>query len=114
MSPAPPNVRLCVPVIISPEARSNVSVPESELIRVAAARVIAPAKVLLFCLFKRAPAELTPVPERFSGSAAVVMVPCISKAAPLETVVPVPVPPNALAWRMDIAPPLVEMLVAPV
>ena len=41
--PAPPNVKLKVPVIAAPDATSNVNVPLSELILVSAVKVIAPA-----------------------------------------------------------------------
>ena len=41
--PAPPNVKLKVPVIAAPDATFNVNVPLSELILVSAVKVMAPA-----------------------------------------------------------------------
>ena len=64
MLPAPPSVRLYVPAIALPAETSNVSVPESELIRLALCNVIAPAKVLLLTTFRSAPPLETPVPFR--------------------------------------------------
>ena len=99
MLPAPPSVRLYVPAIALPAETSNVSVPESELIRVALCSVIAPENVLLFSTFRSAPPLETPVPFRYSGSAAVVIVPTSSSAVPgvLDTTyVPAPVLPSAL------------------
>ena len=64
--PAPPNVIPKVfPEIVAPD---NANVPESELILVAAPKVISPAKLLFPPIFLKAPPLLIPVPLIDIGS----------------------------------------------
>ena len=71
MLPSPPNTVLKAP----PSAPESVSVPASELMRVAPVRVKAPAKVLVPETLRRAPELLMPPPPKVSGSAKVVIPP---------------------------------------
>ena len=109
--PAPPSERPKSEPVIVP-ALESVSVPESELIREGAARVIRPPKELSLAMFRRAPPEVIPPPESVSGSAPTVIVPESSRAAPSATVVPAAVVPRPAAFAIRRAPP--EMVVAPV
>ena len=91
----------------------KVNVPASELILTAVVdNVIAPAKVLLPDIFRREPAELTPALTNVNGSAAVVIPPCISNAAPEETEVAPAVVPSAFACWIFKTP--AETVTAPV
>ena len=83
MFPSPPKTVLKAP----PKAPVSVSVPASELMRVAPVRVRAPAKVLAPETLRRAPELLMPPPLKVSGSARVVIPPWISRAAPEVIVV---------------------------
>ena len=83
MFPSPPKTVVKAP----PSAPESVSVPASELMRVAPVRVSGPAKVLAPETLRRAPELLMPPPPRVSGSANVVIPPWISRAAPEVIVV---------------------------
>ena len=91
--PAPPTVRFWPAPVIAPD---KVSVPASAMIVVAPFRTTAPDNVLVPLTCSTAPAPLTPVPERFSGSATVRLF-WICKVAPLATVVVPAAVPNAAA-----------------
>ena len=69
--PAPPSVSPNAPVI--EPALLIVSVPASELIRVALPSVMSPAKLFAPLIFRKAPSVATPVPFSVSGSASVMM-----------------------------------------
>ena len=99
--PAPPTVKsIPEPVIAELVPVSMVSVPESELMRVAPARVITLALVfvqrLLPPALRRAPPPDTPEPLRVMGSATVN--PPLTSTAPLDTVVVPAVVPSAMLF----------------
>ncbi len=91
--PVPPTVSACpVPVLVP----LSVSVPESELMRVAPPSVMAPLKVLLPLMLRSAPSSAIPVPLSVRASVTV-MPPCTCRAPPLATVVAAAVVPSAAA-----------------
>ena len=90
----PPTVK-ANPVPVIPPV--SVSVPLSELIRVAAPRVIAPLMELVPEMFRRAPALEMPVPLSVRASAPIEILPWTSREAPSVTLVPLVVEPNAVA-----------------
>ena len=92
-------------------APESVNVPLADTTVAGDPRVMAPDHVLLLATLRRTPAPAIPVPFNVRGSATVRPVPVIVTAAPVDTAVPVPVPPSAaLAWTSmlpalaDVAP----------
>ena len=110
VSPAPPTVRPKPEPVIVPVL--SVSRPASELIRLLAPSVTAPAYVLSPLMFRRAPLLFTPEPLSERASPVTVMPFWSCSAPPLDTVDPPPVPPSARAFWMLTAP--AEIVVAPV
>ena len=114
--PLPSKVNANVPAIALPDATSNVSVPSSDWISLAAARVIAPDKVLVSFpavdKLRTAPDELTPDPVIESGSAIDSPVPLRWIAPPSFTVVVPAVVPSDVFVVATIAP--AETVVDPV
>ena len=110
MLPAPTTVNAYAPLNALPDDTSNVNVPE-ELPTVAAAlsdtRLVTE---LLFAVFNNAP-EPEPLPLIVKGSATV-KPPDSDNAAPDDTVVPVPEPPNDELFVITTTP--AETVVAPV
>ena len=90
---------------------SNVKVPEVLPIATAASNVTVLVTVLLFARFNRAPAP-EPLPLTLSGSATDSPEPSKWIAAPLFTVVPAEVAPNAASFAMLSTP--AATVVAPV
>ena len=90
----------------------RVSVPASELMREAEARVTAPARALSPEKLRRAPAEETPVPSSVTASAATVMPPKSRSSAPDATDVAPAEAPRPEAWLTASTP--AETVVAPV
>src|SRR4051812_14559505 len=88
-----------------------VSVPAVDPIVLAEPNVIAPAHELVPLTFSSAPLP-PPVPFKVSASAPTAMVPCISSRAPLVTLTPPAIVPNAVAFWMLTTPALI--VVAPV
>ena len=107
--PAPETVRRFPPLLIPPV---SVKVSKSDAMVAAPVRVIAPAKVLLPEVLRKAPPDEIPEPAISKASAAVVIPPEISRAAPEATVVFPAVVPNALALEIRTTPP--EIVVTPV
>jgi hypothetical protein len=97
--PTPETVRRFPPLLIPPVI---VNVSASEAMVASPVRVIAPAKVLLPEVLLKAPPEEIPEPAISKVSAAVVIPPEISRAAPEATVVLAvePMPPSALAFEI--------------
>ena len=92
--PDPPTVSANPDPVIPPV---RVSVPESELIREAEPRVIAPEMELVPLIFRKAPPDEIPVPFNVRASTPTEILPWISRAAPLVTEVPAAVVPRAVA-----------------
>ena len=105
--PAPPSVSACAPEILP----DSVSVPASELMRVAEPSVMAPAMLLTPDRLRSAPPAAMPVPFRVRASAPTAIPPWTCRAAPLATVVPAAVLPSAVAFATVSAPP--ETVVVP-
>ena len=102
--PAPPTVSERVLALMPFE---NVNVPPSLLTRVVPTRVIAPDQSLSLARLRKAPPNATPVPVRLPiGSATARLVPSISIAAPLVTLVPVADAPSAAELRTRRTPTL--------
>ena len=108
VSPAPVTVRLKLAAETGPLSESE---PASDLMRVAAVSVTAPPKLLAPLRFLSAPLPTTPVPARLNDSAPMEMLLFSVKAAPLATVVPPTVIPNAVLELATSVPALI--VVAP-
>ena len=112
---APVMLTVPAPTLLKPKAPirlGRVKVPASEPMDESLARVTAVPQALSPLMLRRAPLLEIPEPWRVRASAAVVMPPWISSAAPEVTLVPAVVPPRALALRMFNTPAVTE--VAPV
>ena len=95
--PAPPKVKLYVPVIAFPEATSNEFVPASAFILVAAPKVINPAHEFVPEINLSAPSVDIPVPDKDNASAPTAA-PSNCNAAVDATVTPPAVVPAAVAF----------------
>ena len=93
--PAPPFVMLKAPPLRTP---LKVKVPASDPMEALLPKVMAPEMELVPEMFLKAPPEAMPVPLRVRASAPTVIPPWVSRAAPLETVVPFVVLPKAEAF----------------
>src|SRR6266480_65726 len=109
--PLPVIVNGCDVALLMPPVKLNVPAFDP-IVAPAAPNVIAPDHVLLFAKFNNDPAELMPLPIKVIGSAIDNAVPSTCTAAPLLTLVPLPVPPNALLFCTSTMPALT--VVAPV
>ena len=81
-----------------------VSVPESELRRVAATSVMPPVRLFVPVMFRIAPALVIPFPEIDTDSAMASPVPSNSSTAPEETLVPPATLPSAVLLCRRITP----------
>ena len=107
--PAPPTVRPRPAPLILPE---TVSVPASELMRLAVTRATVPVQVLAPEMLRSAPSLEMPVPFKVRVSPVTVMLFCICSAAPAVTDAPPALVPSAeLFWILSTP---AETVVAPV
>src|SRR5262249_39107545 len=95
--PDPTCVNVDVPAEMSFTVPPNVRLPLPPMLALAPS-VIAPPNDALPDVTINAPLEPTPVPLKFNGSAPIATPPAISSVAPVTTVVPALVVPNAVAF----------------